>query len=157
MTIISSYDDIRTEIHSYNRTIRIIKRHNDGKIPASELNGLLQWERDIKEASRDFYRNYDRYNPDPLSVPIRNTKHIWRTVADRDSDGKICGDSCTDFIIIPDHGQTYEELDEYVEDHCPYYYRSSYDFPTGRMITYGTSFTRTRTGILIRHHRGIDW
>lgn len=154
---INSYNSIRTQYEMYNRVINRIKRHHDGIIPDSEKNGLLEWENEIKEGCRAFYRTYDRYYPDPLSVPIMNTKHIWRTVDDRDSDGKICGDSCTDFIIIPDNGQTYEELEEYVQDHCPYYYRSGYDFPTGRMITYGTGFTRTRLGILITHSRGIDW
>ena len=154
---INSYSSIRTQYEVYNRCINFIKSQNNGKIPETEVNGLLQWERDIKAACRHFYKNYDRLYPDPLSVPICNTKHIWRTVADRDSDGKICGDSCTDFIIIPDHGQTHDELKEYVQDHCPYYYRSSYDFPTGQMITMSTYFTRIPCGIMVVHCRGIDW
>ena len=154
---ISSYSSMRTAIETYNRVVNHLKRHHGGVIPDTEKNAMLEWERELKESCRNFYRTQDKFYPDPLSVPILNTKHIWRTVADRDSDGNICGDSCTDFIIIPDRGQTYEELEEYVQDHCPYYYRHCHDFPTGRMITMSTYFNRTPVGIFIRHSRGIDW
>lgn len=152
---INSYDSIRTQFEIYNRVVDRIKRHHDGIIPDTEKNGLLEWKNEIKEGCRAFYRTYDRYHPDPLSVPIRNEKGGWRTVSDRDSDGKIFGDSCTDFIIIQDNGQTDDDIKEFV--YSTVYCHSPYDFPTGRMVTYSWGFTRTRCGIAITHRRGIDW
>ena len=152
---IRTYDDIRTHIESHRENIELYKQCG------MPTDAIKQIEKDfavrLKKAMREFYKTEDNYNRDPLSVPIRNTEHIWRTVADRYSDGRICGDSCTDFIIIPDHGQTYEELDEYVRYHCPYYYRHGHDFPTGQMITMSTYFTRIPCGIMVVHCRGIDW
>lgn len=155
MSTITSYDMLKDLMENITETADMLREMS---VPENEVDKYVKKATaHIKTLAREFYKQQEEYRPDPLSVPIMNTKHIWRTVSDRDSDGNICGDSCTDFIIIPDEGQTYQELDEYVQDHCPYYYRSGYDFPTGRMITYGTSFTRTRLGILITHSRGIDW
>lgn len=155
MSTITSYDMLRDLMENITKNTDLLREMS---VPENEVD---KYEKKatahIKKLAREFYRNQEECHPDPLSVPIANTKHIWRTVSDSDSDGRVCGDSCTDYIIIPNNGQTDEELEEYVQDHCPYYYRSGYDFPTGRMITYGTSFTRTRLGILITHSRGIDW
>lgn len=148
---IDSYAEIRTHYKSYNMIVQLIKDRNNGTIPDQEKNGLLEWEREIKDACRDFYRKYDKYHPDPLSVPIRNDSNAWRSVSSND------GEYVYDFIIIKDNGQTYEELEEYIQDHCPYYYPSVYEFPTGRTVTLRTYSTRIPCGISIIHERGIDW
>ena len=155
MSTITSYDMLKDLMENITETANLLREMS---VPENEVDIYVKKATTrIKTLAREFYRNQEKYHPDPLSVPILNTEHIWRTVADRDSAGRICGDSCTAYIIIPDTGQTNEELEEYVQKHCPYYYRHSHAFPTGWVITLWTSFHRTRSGIVIFHHRGIDW
>lgn len=153
--MITNYDSIRTRIENISETIEFMRSIS---VPENQIQEYTKRATDnLKRKTREFYRHLDEYRPDPISAPIRNTSNVWRTVADRYQDGTVCGDSCTDFIIIPDNGQTDSELEDYVQIHCPYYYRPCHDFPTGHMITTGLSFTRTPAGIFIRHSRGIDW
>lgn len=113
---------------------------------------------DWKTAVRNVFRRY-RNKPVYNSVPIRNNEKQWRTVADPE------GDTCTDFIIIPDRWtelwetdaeeEIYRDIEDFV--YSTVGYDSCYEFPTGQMITLSWSFTRTPAGVVIIHRRGIDW
>lgn len=112
---------------------------------------------DMKSAFRTFYRK-KHDTPVSLSVPLRNNVKAWRTVsADH-------GESCADFIIIPDKwGNLWEtDPDSVTEDieqfvHDTVYCYSGYDYPTGKVITLRWSYKRIPAGVAIIHERGIDW
>lgn len=102
---------------------------------------------------------YNQKSFDRLSAPIANSSKSWRTVADPE------GDSCTDFIVIPDRWsdlwgtddeeQIWEDIEDFI--YTTVGYQSGYDFPTGQMITLSWSFKRIPAGVAVVHHRGIDW
>lgn len=115
------------------------KRFKDYRIP-------LCTQADFRVACRNIYH---RPSKDRLSVPVSNNKKVWRTIADPE------GDTSTDFIIIPDNGQTKEEIEQFVYDtvYCP----SNYCYSTGRVITLSWDYKKLPCGIAIIHRTGIDW
>ena len=144
--MIRSYRQIKEAITNTNRVVEIMSKHmptdfvDEYKKEAAE---------DLKKDCREFYKYVCKWHNDPLSVPLRNKDH-WRTVSTDN------GENCTDFIILPDNGQTDEDIEDFV--HCSVYCpRYSYDFATGRVITLSWHFKRTTYGIIIIHERGIDW
>lgn len=146
--MIRSYREIKNHIDGHNIMISEIKKHYNGIIPKEIAQYINEQEKQFKLDCREFYRHICKWHKDFLSVPIRNDKQ-WRTVSDDN------GETCTDFIILPNDGQTDEDIEQFVYDtvYCPSYY----DFPTGRMITLHWSFKRIPCGIAIIHERGIDW
>ncbi len=143
------YNGFYTNVHSYGDIIFI--RSIDNAIEERYGQKTPEWMLfDRKRAERAVYRRYTRkFSHDPFSVPLCNNHKQWRTVSDND------GETCIDFIIIPDNGHTDEEIEDFVHDTV--YCYSAYDFPTGRMITTFFSYSRVPCGIAIIHHRGIDW
>lgn len=113
---------------------------------------------DRKTAERNVIRRY-RNKPVYDSVPILNNVKEWRTVSTDN------GETCTDFIIIPDkwgelwgtddEQEIYDDIEDFV--YSTVGYDSAYDFPTGRMITLRWGFKRIPCGVAIVHERGIDW
>ena len=161
MATIRSYNQIKTTIDINNKFIKIMEDHNYNP---KELEIVKkEMEKDLKAKCRDFYKYKKKYCIDPLSVPIRNNEKQWRTVANDN-----IGDSCTDFIIIPDrwgdlwnsdNEDDYQTISNDIEEFVftTVGYRSMYDFPTGKMITISWDFKRIPCGVAVVHHRGIDW
>lgn len=155
---IRSYREMRTEIEVNRVIIHTITAEYNGNIPENELACIKRIEDRFKKDCREFYKHREKYYPDPLSVPLRNNVKAWRTVsADH-------GESCADFIIIPDTwGELWEtDPDSVTEDieqfvHDTVYCYSGYDYPTGKVITLRWSYKRTPAGVAIIHERGIDW
>ena len=155
---IRSYADIKNYYCGRKTLLASLEKFYGSNIPED----VKRYEKDdynsFKAECRKFYRNNEKYNPDPLSVPIRN-KEQWRTVSSDD------GETCTDFIIIPDkwgdlwgtddEQGIYDDIEDFVFSTVGYY--SAYDFSTGRMITLRWSFKRIPCGVAIVHERGIDW
>ena len=145
---ISSYREIKDHIENVNRMVRIFHEHN--RIPESEIQEIKdEYIKDIKTASRDFYRRVNKYHTDPYSVPVFNDKKSWRSVS---TDG---GETRTDFIVIPDNGQTDDDIEEFIFTTVGH--KSYYDFPTGQLVTLHYYIERIPLGIKIIHECGIDW
>lgn len=146
---IRSYNDMRGHITGKNIAMKVLLEKY-GTIPEDYAEFWKKEDADFKKDCREFYRYVMKYHVDPLSVPILNDKKVWRTVSTDN------GESCTDFIIIPDKGQTDEDIEDFVHTtvYCPKY---SYDYSTGRVVTFGFSYRRIKAGILVIHERGIDW
>lgn len=91
---------------------------------------------------------YNSYCYDQLSASIMDS---WRCVS---ADG---GETGYDYTIIPDEGQTDEEIAEYMHDSIVYcgHPNSPYDC-TGERVTLWWSFKRTPAGITLIHAWGID-
>lgn len=145
---LTSYDAIRTDEDIMER---LVKAHN------TPFPTWFTFKR--KLAVRRFY---SRIASKPVynSVPIRNNLGQWRTVADREA-----GDCCTDYIIIPDkwsdlwgtdrEGEAWDAIEDFVFSTVGN--KPRYDFPVGDFITLSWGFTRTPSGIAIKHCRGLDW
>ena len=91
---------------------------------------------------------YHRKTFDPLSAPIRGG---WRTRCDED------GESMVDYTIIPDNGETDEEILEYIRN-SPVFIgsiNSPYDC-TGKRFTWSYYFHRVPCGIVLYHHSHLD-
>lgn len=148
--MIRSYREIKEEIKTNHEIDNILSKYTDEKSIAEISAYKAKREERFKADCKEFYKYVRRWHIDPLSVSIRNKKQ-WRTVSDDN------GETCTDFIILPDaEGElSDEDIEQFVYDtvYCPSYY----DFPTGKVITLGWHFTRTRCGVVIIHERGIDW
>ena len=99
----------------------------------------------LKLAARDLFHKPVH---DPLAKSIREA---WR------HNGSEDGESGVDYIIIPDEGQTDEELDEFVKSSEVYYppICGPYDC-TGKRFTWGWAYTRWPCGIVIIHRWGLD-
>lgn len=92
-------------------------------------------------------RKDSRTHFDKLSAPLSEK---WRTRYDKD------GESAIDYRIIPDNGQTDEEIRDYILEevgHPPIC--SPYDC-TGKPFMMWTHFARTPSGIVLIHSWGID-
>ena len=154
---IRCYGDIKSTIRNNNLVLSLMEKHGCTRTEIEEAK--REQANDMKKELREFYKYQKKYNPDPLSVPLRNNEKQWRTVADPE------GDTCTDFIIIPDRWtelwgtdaeeEIYRDIEDFV--YSTVGYDSCYEFPTGQMITLSWSFTRTPAGVAIIHRRGIDW
>lgn len=144
---LNTLDDIKV-IHDIKRIVE-----KNSKAPLHFCTQL-----DMKTAERNVIRKY-RNKPVYDSVPILNDVKEWRTVSTDN------GETCTDFIIIPDkwgelwgtddEQEIYDDIEDFVFSTVGCY--SAYDFPTGRMITLRWSFKRIPCGVAIIHERGIDW
>lgn len=156
---IRCYGDIKSTIRNNNLVLSLMEKHGCTRTEIEEAK--REQADDMKKELREFYKYQNKYHPDPLSVPLRNNEKQWRTVADD-------FDSRTDFIIIPDkwedlwdseNEEDYQTISDDIEDFVftTVGYRSMYDFPTGKMITYNWYFTRTPCGVAVIHRCGIDW
>ena len=91
---------------------------------------------------------YHRPCHDPLSVSIRNG---WRTHIDGDGE---CG---YDYTLIPDRGETDDEIKEIMYDSYVYRGRSNSPYDcTGRAFTRWWSSKRTPAGIVLIHAWSLD-
>ena len=133
------YCDVKKKRNGEKYRIISDKRFKDYRIP-------LCTQADFRIACRNIYH---RPSKDRLSVPVSNNKKVWRTIADPE------GDTSTDFIIIPDNGQTKGEIEQFGYDtvYCP----SNYWYSTGRVITLSWDYKKLPCGIAIIHRTGIDW
>lgn len=154
---IRSYRDIKSTIFHNKALIAHLEKRNIDPKTIEEIKA--EQAEDLKKDTREFYHYQQKYYPDPLSVPICNNKKEWRTVSDDN------GETCTDFIIIPDRWsdlwgtdeeqEIYDDIEDFIFSTVGCY--SAYEFPTGRMITLRWAFKRVPCGVAITHERGIDW
>ena len=155
------YDGVYQSLRTYSdvKLAHLVEDDFDRRIKQNRP----EWMKfDLKRAEREVYRKYHKkFSHDPYYVPLLNNSKEWRTVSD---DG---GESCTDFIIIPntwddelwETEEGYEQINEDIEDFVfsTVGYRTSYDFSTGLVVTMSWSFKRLSCGVAIVHNRGIDW
>ena len=97
----------------------------------------------------DARRVYNRVTFDPLSAPI--CSGVWRTRYLEGEEGAV------DYTIIPDNGETDEEILEYIRN-SPVFIGdiySPYDC-TGKWFTSSYYFTRTPCGIVLYHRANLD-
>lgn len=139
------YSDVRTynDIKSMYKSLEQLKKiFSDHGIPFP-----VEYYEEAKKACRHVYRNYSK-REDPLSRSMRGS---WRGCIDSDGEGG------KHYTIIPDEGQTDEELQEFMYDSPVYYGRinSPYDC-TGKRFTRYCDFRRCPAGIIIIHDWGID-
>lgn len=131
--LVSLYNDLAF----YNDCLK------SGVIPET---GLAKWKETIDSKKREI-RAYNRRFFDHLERPFSST---WHTVYRYDGE---CG---YDFRIIPDNGQTDEELNDFIMETVGYPpICSPYDC-TGKRFTRWTHFSRTRSGIALIHCWGTD-
>ena len=144
--MIRSYRELKKEFDYENYFVAMIDKSSS--IPETEKAKLKEkYRNDFIKECREFYKYSEKAYQDPYSVPVFNDKGVWRTVSDDD------GETGTDFIIIPDNGQTEEEIKEFVYDSVFCGYGDLLIDCTGKKCSRGWYHRRTPCGIVITH----DW
>lgn len=129
------------EVKSTYATCKEVQRVSD---PLCKKFSEEMW-KEFKTSARRFYH---RPRLDPLAESIRGS---WRTHMDAD------GEYGYDYTIIPDRGETDEEIKEFMYDSPVYLGRSNSPYDcTGKAFTRWWSFKRTPAGIALIHAWGID-
>ena len=145
---IRSYDAIKNYYRGKRiATNALMKKY--GRIPEEVAKYVEQEDIEFKKQCREFYRLVNKYHTDPYSVPVFNNEKSWRSVSTDD------GETRTDFIIIPDNGQTDEDIEEFIFTTVGH--KSYHDFSTGQLVTLRYYVERIPLGIKIIHECGIDW
>lgn len=145
---IRSYNAIKEYINARNIAVGVITKKY-GTVPSDVLGFWKNEDIEFKKQCREFYRIVNKYHTDPYSVPVFNDKKSWRSVS---TDG---GETRTDFIVIPDNGQTDDDIEEFIFTTVGH--KSCYDFSTGQLVTLHYYVERIPLGIKIIHECGIDW
>lgn len=102
---------------------------------------------DVKRRMRQEIRQYYENHPDPLTHPL---SEAWRHGIDED------GESGWDCIIIPDKGETDEDIEAFIDYEVGYPpIWGPYDC-TGKRFTWLKTWKRTPVGIAITHRWGLD-
>lgn len=150
--MIRSYREMKSA-YSFlvNYCAHLKKAEKDLNLSESDIIALDAYKADLfskfKKDCREFYKRQRRWATDPFSVPVLNSKSVWRTVS---TDG---GETGTDFIIVPDNGQTDEDIKEFVYDTVFCGYGDLLYDCTGEKCTRGWSYRKVACGIVITH----DW
>ena len=145
---IYSYNDIKNEYQNLKRFEMICSKHCTSEEVKEYVN---EYKKDIISECRKFYKRQREHSIDYLSVPVLNNKNIGRTVSDDN------GETGTDFIIIPDNGETDEDIKELVYDSVFCGYGDLLIDCTGKRCTRGWSYRRVPCGIVITHRWCFDW
>ena len=92
-------------------------------------------------------RRLNKYSTDPLKMPMRED---WRHVYSED------GEDGYDYRILPDNGETEEEIEAMIEETIGYGpVRGLYDC-TGKRFTRWISVKRVPAGFAVIHSWGLD-
>lgn len=145
---IHSYKDIKNEYRNLHKLEEICSKHCT---PEQVKEYIDEYRKDIVTECRKFYKRQAKYSVDRFSVPLFNSKQIWRTVGDSD------GMTGTDFIIIPDNGETDEDIEEFVRDTVFCGYGDLLIDCTGKKCSWGWYARRVPCGIAITHDWAYDY
>jgi len=148
--MIRSYREMKTKYIGIKKAEDYFRTHYENISKESEeyFSDLFT---DFRKECREFYRHINKYHTDPYSVPVLNSNNVWRTVSDDN------GETGTDFIIIPDNGETEEDIKELVYDSVFCGYGDLLIDCTGKRCTRSWSYRKVPCGIIITHKWCFDW
>lgn len=148
--MIRSYREMKSRYNGIRIAENYVRTHYE--TPSEEcVKYIADTWTDFRKECREFYKYVNKYHADRLSVPVLNNKNVWRTVSDDN------GETGTDFIIIPDNGETEEDIKEIVYDSVFCGYGDLLIDCTGKRCTRSWGYRRTPCGIAIIHRWCFDW